>query len=113
MPPDIVDDMKQLGLFGLSIPEQYGGLGLSMEDEVLACMELAAPAWHSDPYSETNVGIGSQGLLMFGTDAQKQRFLPGIASGEITTSSRSPKRKQAPTPPPSAPAPFATATTIS
>src|SRR5436190_16049441 len=86
MPSDVVDEMKALGLFGLSIPEQYGGLDLSMEDECLVAVELGrtSPAFRST--FGTNVGIGSQGLVMFGTDAQKAKYLPGIASGEIVTS---------------------------
>lgn len=86
MPVDVVEEMKSLGLFGLSIPEEYGGLDLSMEDECLVAVELGrtSPAFRST--FGTNVGIGSQGLVMFGTDAQKQKYLPGIASGEIITS---------------------------
>jgi acyl-CoA dehydrogenase len=86
MPADVVEEMKGLGLFGLSIPEEYGGLDLSMEDECLVAVELGrtSPAFRST--FGTNVGIGSQGLVMFGTDAQKQKYLPGIASGEIITS---------------------------
>jgi acyl-CoA dehydrogenase len=86
MPGDVVEEMKALGLFGLSIPEQYGGLDLSMEDECLVAVELGrtSPAFRST--FGTNVGIGSQGLVMFGTEAQKQKYLPGIASGEIVTS---------------------------
>jgi acyl-CoA dehydrogenase len=86
MPVDVVEEMKGLGLFGLSIPEEYGGLDLSMEDECLVAVELGrtSPAFRST--FGTNVGIGSQGLVMFGTDAQKQKYLPGIASGEIITS---------------------------
>jgi acyl-CoA dehydrogenase len=86
MPPEVVEEMKGLGLFGLSIPEQYGGLDLSMEDECLVAVELGrtSPAFRST--FGTNVGIGSQGLVMFGTDAQKEKYLPGIASGEIITS---------------------------
>jgi acyl-CoA dehydrogenase len=86
MPPEVVEEMKGLGLFGLSIPEEYGGLDLSMEDECLVAVELGrtSPAFRST--FGTNVGIGSQGLVMFGTDAQKQKYLPGIASGEIITS---------------------------
>jgi acyl-CoA dehydrogenase len=86
MPADVVDEMKGLGLFGLSIPEQYGGLDLSMEDECLVAVELGrtSPAFRST--FGTNVGIGSQGLVMFGTEDQKQKYLPGIASGEIITS---------------------------
>jgi acyl-CoA dehydrogenase len=86
VPPEVVEEMKGLGLFGLSIPEAYGGLDLSMEDECLVAVELGrtSPAFRST--FGTNVGIGSQGLVMFGTEAQKQKYLPGIASGEIITS---------------------------
>ena len=86
MPAELVEEMKGLGLFGLSIPESYGGLDLSMEDECLVAIELGrtSPAFRST--FGTNVGIGSQGLVMFGTDEQKQKYLPGIASGEIITS---------------------------
>jgi acyl-CoA dehydrogenase len=86
VPDDVVEEMKALGLFGLSIPEAYGGLGLSMEDECLVGIELGrtSPAFRSA--FGTNVGIGSQGLVMFGTDEQKAKYLPGIASGEIITS---------------------------
>ena len=86
VPDEIVAEMRDLGLFGLSIPEAYGGLDLSMEDECLVALEVgkASPAFRSS--FGTNVGIGSQGLVMFGTDAQKARYLPGIASGEIITS---------------------------
>ncbi|HVI34189.1 acyl-CoA dehydrogenase family protein [Phenylobacterium sp.] len=86
VPDEILEEMKGLGLYGLSIPEQYGGLDLSMEDECLVGVELGrtSPAFRSA--FGTNVGIGSQGLVMFGTDEQKQKYLPGIASGEIITS---------------------------
>ncbi|MES2340394.1 MAG: acyl-CoA dehydrogenase family protein [Pseudomonadota bacterium] len=86
MPPELVTEMKELGLFGLSIPAEYGGLDLSMEDECLVAVELGrtSPAFRST--FGTNVGIGSQGLVMFGTEAQKAKYLPGIASGDIITS---------------------------
>jgi acyl-CoA dehydrogenase len=86
MPTDVVEEMKALGLFGLSIPEAYGGLDLTMEEECLVVLELGrtSPAFRST--FGTNVGIGSQALVMFGNDAQKAKYLPGIASGEIVTS---------------------------
>jgi acyl-CoA dehydrogenase len=86
IPEDVIAEMKGLGLYGLSIPEEYGGLDLSMEDECLVGVELGrtSPAFRSA--FGTNVGIGSQGLVMFGTQAQKARWLPGIASGELVTS---------------------------
>ena len=86
IPDEIVGAMRDLGLFGLSIPEEFGGLGLSMEDECLVAIELGrtSPAFRS--VIGTNVGIGSQGLVMYGSDAQKAHWLPAIASGEIITS---------------------------
>ena len=86
VPDAIVAQMKELGLYGLTIPAEYGGLELSMEAECRVAFELGrtSPAFRS--CFGTNVGIGAQGLVMFGTEAQKQKYLPGIASGEIVTS---------------------------
>lgn len=86
VPDDVVADMAALGLYGLSIPEEWGGLGLDMETEARVIMEIghASPAFRS--CFGTNVGIGSQGLVMFGTDDQKTRYLPDIASGSLITS---------------------------
>jgi acyl-CoA dehydrogenase len=86
IPDDVLADMRALGLYGLTIPEEYGGLDLSMEDECLVGIELgrASPAFRSA--FGTNVGIGSQGLVMFGTPEQKAKWLPAIASGDLVTS---------------------------
>ena len=86
VPDSIVAEMREMGLFGLSIDPEYGGLGLTMEEECLVAIELGrtSPAFRS--VFGTNVGIGSQGLAMFGTMEQKQRFLPSIATGELITS---------------------------
>src|SRR5690349_5205477 len=86
VPDEIVKGMSELGLFGLSIPQEYGGLGLSMEEEALVLFELGqtSPAFRS--VIGTNVGIGSQGLVMFGREEQQDRWLPKIASGEIIAS---------------------------
>jgi acyl-CoA dehydrogenase len=86
VPDEIVREMANLGLFGLSVPQEYGGLGLSMEEEVLVLFELCqtAPAFRS--VIGTNVGIGSQGLVMFGREEQKTHWLPKIASGEVIAS---------------------------
>ena len=83
IPAVIVEQMKELGLFGLTIPEQYEGLGLTMEEEVYVAFELGrtSPAFRS--LIGTNNGIGSSGLIIDGTEAQKQQFLPHLASGEI------------------------------
>jgi acyl-CoA dehydrogenase len=86
IPEAVIAEMKAMGLYGLSIPEEYGGLGLSMAEEARIIIEMGrtSPAFRSS--FGTNVGIGSQGLVMAGTGEQKSRFLPGIASGEIVTS---------------------------
>ena len=86
IPVAIVDEMKQLGLFGLTVPEAYGGLELTMEEEALVMIEMGktSPAFRS--IFGTTVGIGSQGILMDGTPEQKARYLPKIASGEIIAS---------------------------
>lgn len=86
IPADIVDDMKAMGLFGLTIPEQYGGLDLTMEEEVLVMFELGktSPAFRS--IIGTTVGIGSQGIVIDGTEEQKATWLPKLASGEIIAS---------------------------
>lgn len=83
MPPSIVQEMRDLGLFGISIPEEYGGLGLTMSAEVQIVFEMG---WTSPVFRSvfgTNVGIGSQGILMDGTEAQRRKYLPRLASGEL------------------------------
>ena len=86
IPAEIVAEMKELGLFGLSIPEEYGGLGLTMEEEVLCAFEIGqtSPAFRS--IFGTNNGIGSQGIIMDGTEAQKAYYLPKLATGEMIAS---------------------------
>jgi len=86
VPPEIVEEMRQLGLFGLSVPEEFGGLGLGMEEEVRVVFELGetSPAFRS--VLGTNNGIGSQGIVLDGTAEQKAKYLPRIAAGEIIAS---------------------------
>ena len=83
VPQDVIAAMGELGLFGLSIPQEYGGLGLNMSEEVQVAFQLGqtSPAFRS--LIGTNNGIGSHGLIMDGTEEQKQRYLPRLASGEI------------------------------
>lgn len=86
IPADIVAAMRTMGLFGLTIPEEYGGLGFTSEEEVLTSMALcyASPVFRSR--IGTNTGIGAQGIVIDGTAEQKQKYLPRLASGEITGS---------------------------
>ena len=86
VPADLIQDMKAMGLFGLSIPEAYGGIGLSMLQECRVCHEIGQTALAFRSVFGTNVGIGSQGILMDGTEAQKQEYLPRIASGDLIIS---------------------------
>ncbi len=81
IPADIIEDMRQLGLFGLSVPEEYGGLGLTTEEEahVIMALSWASPAYRS--LIGTTVGIGTQGIVIDGTPEQKAEFLPQLASG--------------------------------
>lgn len=83
IPDAVVEEMREMGLFGLTIPEEYGGLGLTMEEEVLVAVELGrtSPAFRS--LVGTNNGIGSAGIVFDGTEAQKQKYLPKYASGEL------------------------------
>ncbi|WP_028670363.1 acyl-CoA dehydrogenase family protein [Saccharospirillum impatiens] len=83
VPADIVQEMKDIGLFGLAIPEAYGGLGLTMEEEVRVAMEIGqtSPAFRS--IFGTNNGIGAQGILIDGTDEQKAYYVPRMATGDI------------------------------
>ena len=86
IPAQLIHDMRELGLFGLAIPEEFGGLGLTMEEEVRVAFELAwtSPAFRS--LIGTNNGIGSQGLIIDGTYEQKEKYLPRLASGELIAS---------------------------
>ncbi|WP_028357775.1 acyl-CoA dehydrogenase family protein [Brackiella oedipodis] len=83
IPDRIIQQMRELGLFGLTLPEEYGGLGLTMEEEVRIAMLLGqtSPAFRS--YIGTNNGIGSSGIVIDGTEEQKQKYLPKLASGEL------------------------------
>ncbi|WMD18849.1 acyl-CoA dehydrogenase family protein [Achromobacter seleniivolatilans] len=83
VPPAIVNEMRELGLFGLSISPDFGGLGLTMEEEVRVVFELGqtSPAFRS--LAGTNIGIGSQAIVLAGTDEQRNRYLPKLASGEL------------------------------
>ncbi len=86
VPQEVIKEMGEMGLFGLSVPEQYGGLGLNAQEEMAIAFEMGqtSPAFRSK--IGTNVGIGSQGIVLDGTEEQKEKYLPGIASGELIAS---------------------------
>jgi acyl-CoA dehydrogenase len=83
IPESIVAAMRDMGLFGMTIPEEYGGLGMTAEEEMHVAFALgqASPAFRS--LLGTNNGIGSQGIVIDGTAAQRNRWLPALASGAV------------------------------
>ncbi len=80
-PEDIVEQMMELGLFGITIPEEYGGLGLDLTTYTMIVEELAR-GWVSISGVINTHFIGIYLLLKFGTDEQKQKYLPRMATGE-------------------------------
>src|SRR5215212_769553 len=81
-PEPIVDQMKELGLFGVTIPEDYGGMGLDLTTYAMIVEELSR-GWISISGVVNTHFIGSYLLIKFGTDEQKERLLPRMATGEI------------------------------
>ena len=81
-PAEIVEQMKELGLFGVTIPEEYGGMGLDLTTYVMIVEELSR-GWISISGIINTHFIGSYLLMKYGTDEQKQKYLPRMATGEI------------------------------
>ncbi len=86
VPDDIRDQAKKMGLFGYTIPQQWGGLGLNITQDVELAMELGYTSLALRSMFGTNNGIAGQVLVGFGTDEQKARWLEGMASGEVIAS---------------------------
>ena len=86
VPAEIVAEMRELGLFGLSVPEEYGGLGLTMAEEAAIIRELTRASVVFRSVIGTTVGIGSQGIVMDGTEEQKREWLPKLATGQASAS---------------------------
>ncbi|VTU19170.1 Acyl-CoA dehydrogenase [Variovorax sp. PBL-H6] len=84
IPCALVDELRREGFFGWSIPEAYGGLGLTAEELVLCAMELSQSSVALRARVGTNTGIGSEALAADGTEAQKAQWLPRMAHGELT-----------------------------
>src|SRR5688500_11888412 len=81
-PEPIVEQMKELGLFGITIPEEYGGLGLDLTTYAMVVEELSR-GWISISGVINTHFIGTYLLLKFGTEEQKQKYLPRMATGEL------------------------------
>ena len=86
VPDDIRDQTKKMGLFGYAIPQEWGGLGLDLTQDVELAMELGYTTLALRSMFGTNNGIAGQVLVGFGTDEQKTRWLQGIASGDVVAS---------------------------
>ncbi|MBI3224223.1 MAG: acyl-CoA dehydrogenase family protein [Mycolicibacterium cosmeticum] len=86
VPDDIRDQAKALGLFGYAIPQEWGGLGLNLAQDVELAMEFGYTSLALRSMFGTNNGIAGQVLVGFGTDEQKTRWLEGIASGDVVAS---------------------------
>jgi acyl-CoA dehydrogenase len=83
VPDDIRDQAKKMGLFGYAIPQEWGGLGLNIAQDVELAMEFGYTTLALRSMFGTNNGIAGQVLVGFGTDEQKTRWLEGIASGDV------------------------------
>src|SRR3546814_19270463 len=86
IPDSVIQDFRDMGLFGLTTPEAYGGLGLTASEEIPIIVELC---WASAAFRSIvglNLGLGSQGILNDGTEEQKTHWLSKIATGEVIKS---------------------------
>lgn len=86
MPADIREAAKKMGLFGFALPEEYGGLGLSMYEEAQLMFELGYTTPSLRSMFGTNNGIAGHVLMVGGTEEQKAEWLPRIASGDVLAS---------------------------
>ncbi len=86
VPDDIRDQTKKMGLFGYAIPQEWGGLGLNIAQDVELALEFGYTTLALRSMFGTNNGIAGQVLVGFGTDEQKARWLEGIASGDVVAS---------------------------
>lgn len=82
IPEEIIEEGRRLGLFGLSVPPQYGGLGLSVLQKALVHEQLGRGPWGLASFISVHTGIGCVGIVRFGSEEQKQRYLPKMARGE-------------------------------
>jgi acyl-CoA dehydrogenase len=86
IPQPLVEAMREMGLFGLSTPAEYGGLGFDLATEAEVMMELCRASVAFRSRLGTNNGIGALGIIIDGNEEQKSHWLPRIASGEVITS---------------------------
>jgi acyl-CoA dehydrogenase len=83
IPDRIIDQMKEMGLFGILTPEEFGGMGMSIVGSCLIQEELSRANLCYPMYISGNIGIGTMGIVHFGNDEQKKKYLPAMASGDL------------------------------
>ncbi len=83
IPDEIFDAARELGLFGMTVPEEYGGLGLSTQEKAIIHEMLGRGPWGVASYFSVHTGIGCVALARFGSDEQKKKYLPPMADGSI------------------------------
>jgi len=83
LPASLIAGARELGLLGLSIPEEYGGVGFSVVQKALVHEMLGRGPWGLATFISVHTGIGCVGLVKFGNDEQKKKYLPKMATGEL------------------------------
>ena len=83
IPLELFEDLKKIGFFGLNIPEPYGGLGLSIWQYLKIVSEIVAENMSLGFTALAHLSIGVKGIVLFGTEAQKEAYLPKAASGDM------------------------------
>lgn len=82
IPQELIDKAKEIGLFGISIPEEYGGIGLSSVEKAIVFSELGRSSHGFATLISAHTGIGSVGLVRLGSETLKRKYLPAMAAGE-------------------------------
>jgi len=82
-PVQVVNELKELGMLGLTVPEEYGGAGLPLTSYCRVMEEICRHCASTCTIVGAHLGIGSKGILLYGNEAQKKRFLPAVAKGDL------------------------------
>ncbi len=82
LPAAVLDGAREMGLFGMAIPPEYGGLGFGVLQKALVHEMLGRGPWGLASYISVHTGIGCTGLVLFGSEEQKRHYLPKMATGE-------------------------------
>jgi len=83
IPAELMEELKKMGFFGLNLPEKYGGVGLSLRQYLQVVAEIAGKDLALALISLAHLSIGCKGIVLFGNEAQKEKYLVPAASGEM------------------------------